>query len=244
MAELGRGSATRKAGGGGVGMTPGCIAVCSWRRLLPSRHLPLPFPPQAAAPIGLPPPRALPLPAWAILTSLHCLLFPRCANGAPGLSLFHGSVPGPHGGEPLARYVPVYTPSRRCGGGGGFSGAVGWLQVGCLSRCSELPLVFCGPLFPRAAGGWTPSVCVGGGGVGMSVSLLTIAALHKCTLVRPDGAFFFLDVVRGPDAFRMGPPPWKVHVQVLWRLCLWIATRRALPEETQTFFVYQSLDQP
>ena len=28
----------------GVGMTPGCIAVCSRRRLLASRHLPLPFP--------------------------------------------------------------------------------------------------------------------------------------------------------------------------------------------------------
>ena len=29
-----------KAGGGGAGMTP----VCSWRRLLASRHLPLPLP--------------------------------------------------------------------------------------------------------------------------------------------------------------------------------------------------------
>ena len=28
----------------GVGMTPGCIAVCSWQRLLASRHSPLPFP--------------------------------------------------------------------------------------------------------------------------------------------------------------------------------------------------------
>ena len=48
-------------------MTPG-IAVCSWRRLLASRHLPLnPLPPQAAVPIGLSPPRALPPPAWPIL---------------------------------------------------------------------------------------------------------------------------------------------------------------------------------
>ena len=31
-------------GGVGVGMTPGCAAVCSWRRLMASRHLPLPFP--------------------------------------------------------------------------------------------------------------------------------------------------------------------------------------------------------
>ena len=30
--------------GGRGGTTPGCIAVCSWRRLLASRHLPLPFP--------------------------------------------------------------------------------------------------------------------------------------------------------------------------------------------------------
>ena len=29
---------------GAFGMTPGCVAVCSWRRLLASRHLPLPFP--------------------------------------------------------------------------------------------------------------------------------------------------------------------------------------------------------
>ena len=40
-------------------MMPGCVAVCSWRRLL-SFTLALslnPFPPQAAAPIGLSPPR-------------------------------------------------------------------------------------------------------------------------------------------------------------------------------------------
>ena len=30
--------------GGGVGMTPGCVAVCSWWRLLASQHLPLPYP--------------------------------------------------------------------------------------------------------------------------------------------------------------------------------------------------------
>ena len=28
----------------GFGMTPGCVAVCSWRHLLASRHLPLLFP--------------------------------------------------------------------------------------------------------------------------------------------------------------------------------------------------------
>ena len=35
---------TLRVKGGGVDMTPGCIAVCSWRRLLASCHLPLPFP--------------------------------------------------------------------------------------------------------------------------------------------------------------------------------------------------------
>ena len=47
-------------------MTPGCIAVCSWRPVGPP-PVPLtlslnPVPPQAAAPIGLSPPCALPLP--------------------------------------------------------------------------------------------------------------------------------------------------------------------------------------
>jgi hypothetical protein len=26
------------------GMTPGCVAVCTWQRILASHHLPLPFP--------------------------------------------------------------------------------------------------------------------------------------------------------------------------------------------------------
>ena len=30
--------------GGGIGMTPGCVAVCSWRPLLASHYLPLTFP--------------------------------------------------------------------------------------------------------------------------------------------------------------------------------------------------------
>ena len=34
----------RVCGGGGGGMTFCCVAVCSWRRLLASRHLLLPFP--------------------------------------------------------------------------------------------------------------------------------------------------------------------------------------------------------
>ena len=62
---------------------------------------------QLAVPIGLSPPCALPLPAWPILISLLTLPFPLggCANGAPGLSLFHCSVLGPH---------------RGAGGGGSF----------------------------------------------------------------------------------------------------------------------------
>ena len=32
------------AGGGGVGMATGCVALCSWWCLLASRHLPPPFP--------------------------------------------------------------------------------------------------------------------------------------------------------------------------------------------------------
>ena len=43
IACMGRVSVDHQGGGGG-GMTPGCVAVCSWRRLLAFRHLPLPFP--------------------------------------------------------------------------------------------------------------------------------------------------------------------------------------------------------
>ena len=43
--QAGAGNAShRRRGGGGLGMTPGCVAVCCGRRLLASRHLPLPFP--------------------------------------------------------------------------------------------------------------------------------------------------------------------------------------------------------
>ena len=76
-----------------------------------------PFPPQAAVPIGPSPPRALTLPLPGLsLPPLHPLPFPsgRCANGAPGLSLSHCPVSGPHGGgqrpSPLARPVQVDTP--------------------------------------------------------------------------------------------------------------------------------------
>ena len=93
-------------GGGGVGMTPGYVAVCSLS----------PLSPQVAAPISPSPPGAPPLLPWPILTSLTHPSFPLggCANGAPGLSLFHCSVSSPHGGGqlrlPLARCVQADTP--------------------------------------------------------------------------------------------------------------------------------------
>ena len=58
-------------------MTAGRVG-CSWRPLSPlTAALPLnPFPPFTAVRVGLSPPRALPLPAWPILTSLHTLPSP------------------------------------------------------------------------------------------------------------------------------------------------------------------------
>ena len=82
-----------------------------------------PLPPQAAAPIGLPPPRALPPSA--------CPIFPPpptppslapgvCPNEAPGLSLCHCSVSGPHGGGQLPSALPqcvqADTPVPAVGG--------------------------------------------------------------------------------------------------------------------------------
>ena len=65
-------------------------------------------------PIGLSPLSALEIPVWPIPTSLHTLPFPGCANRAPGMSLFHRSVSGPHrGGQPLARCVQADTPYQR-----------------------------------------------------------------------------------------------------------------------------------
>ena len=82
-----------------------------------------PSPPKVPVPIGLSPPSARDLPVSPILTSLHPLLFPfrppvGCANGAPGLSRFHCSVSGPHGGgqwpSPLAR-APRRAPHAASG---------------------------------------------------------------------------------------------------------------------------------
>ena len=73
------------------------------------------FTPWAVVPIGLSP------PSLAYLSVSTSLSFPLvgCANGGPGLSLFHCSVSGPHGGGQLpsllARCVQVDTPYRRWG---------------------------------------------------------------------------------------------------------------------------------
>ena len=60
-----------------------------------------------------------PSPSLAHLDLSTPLSFPLplvgCANGAPGLSLFHYSVSGPHRGGPLARRVQAVIPNRRWG---------------------------------------------------------------------------------------------------------------------------------
>ena len=70
----------------------------------PLTALPLnPFPPQAVVPIGLSPPLCPSSPSLAYLSLSTSLSFPSggCANGDPGLSLFHCSVSGPHRGGQL-----------------------------------------------------------------------------------------------------------------------------------------------
>ena len=110
-------------GGGGVGMSPWCIVlVCSRQRLLADHHsLPFPwtlslyrrwYPSATHRPVSF-------LPPLAYLSLSTSLFFPLvgCANGAPGLSLFHCSVSGPRGGGqlslPLARCVQAVIPNRR-----------------------------------------------------------------------------------------------------------------------------------
>ena len=113
-------------GGGAVGMTPGCVAVCSWRPIgLSPLTLALPFL-EPFPSIGSSAHRPLttlrppsPRLAYPYLPTHPSFPSVGCANGTPGLSLFHCSVLGPHRGgqlpSPLARYVPVDTPYRRWG---------------------------------------------------------------------------------------------------------------------------------
>ena len=116
----------RPSGGGG-GMTPGCIAVCSGRRLLASRHLPLSFPflepsPSAGGDAHRPPtPSCPPSPCLAYPYFPTHPSFPLggCANGAPGLSLFHCFVRGPHGGGALPSPLPRCVRGWGVGGGRG-----------------------------------------------------------------------------------------------------------------------------
>ena len=112
---------------GGGGVTP--AVYCCVQPAVPIGLSPLtlalpfnPLPLQAAAPIGLSPPRALPLPPPGL--SLPPRTPPSiplgvCANRAPTPSLFHCSVSGPHGGgqppSPLATCVQADTPIRAVG---------------------------------------------------------------------------------------------------------------------------------
>ena len=91
-------------GGGGGGAWHDACVDCCLQRAAPLGLSPLtlvlalsPLPPPAAVPGGLSLPHGLDVPVWPIVTSLHSFPFP-CANGAPGLSRFHYSCPGPHSG--------------------------------------------------------------------------------------------------------------------------------------------------
>ena len=121
------------SGGGGWGWHNTSLCCClqlaapiGLSPLTAALHL-KPLPPQAAAPIGLSPPCAPAPPSFPSGGS---------ANGAPGLSLFHCSVPRLHGGgqtpSPLARCVQADNPTPAVGdpsptaaffwGGGGQTG--------------------------------------------------------------------------------------------------------------------------
>ena len=129
-------------GGGGAGMTPWCVVlVYSWRRLLADRHSP-PFPwtlslhrqwcPSASHhPVTFLflPALTFPLPfpflslglslrrLWPLTTPPLSIPLVGCANGAPGLALFHFFASSPRRGRqmpsPLARCVQAAIPSRR-----------------------------------------------------------------------------------------------------------------------------------
>ena len=93
-------------------MTPGCLQRAARIGLSPfTTALPLnPFPAEVAAPIRLSPPRALPPPAWPILTPLHPLPLTRevVPTEPPELSLFHCSGGG--GGGWHEALVLVWLP--------------------------------------------------------------------------------------------------------------------------------------
>ena len=85
--------------GGGGGMRPGCVAVCSWRRRWASRCASLqPSPSRGGGAHRLLTTSCPPCLAHPYLPSHPSFPSVGCANGAPGLSLVHCSVSGPCGG--------------------------------------------------------------------------------------------------------------------------------------------------
>ena len=113
-------TALHRAGGGGGGHDA-CMERClqlAWP--LATYPCPFPFPPPVAVPIGLSPPCT---PSSPCLCDPHRPTHPsfpsvRCAHGAPGLSLFHCSVSGPHGGGQRPSPLAGCAQAARPGGGG------------------------------------------------------------------------------------------------------------------------------
>ena len=99
--------------GGGFGMPPWCVLVCSWRRQLADRHF-LPFPWTLSLQTRRCPSASHHLVSFLSLLGLSFpLYFPflslgRFCQRSPRLSLFYCSVLGPHKGGQLP------SPSARC----------------------------------------------------------------------------------------------------------------------------------
>ena len=123
-------------------MTPGCVAVCRGGAYWPLTTYRCPSLAPSASISGAhgplnplcPPPLCL---AYPHLCTRPCFPLGGCANGAPGLSLFHCSVSGPHGGgqlpSPLAGCV-------QAGGGGGGGNTILVFERGEGGRGSSLHL--------------------------------------------------------------------------------------------------------
>ena len=107
-------------------MTPGCTAVCSWRRLLASRHLPLPSSPPYTSFLSLD--RLCQLSCFTALCRVHTEEgnYSRCWPGASKWTPHTSGGPLPNGGFwaagcSLAGSLPQqgHIPIVCVGGGGG-----------------------------------------------------------------------------------------------------------------------------
>ena len=124
-------------GPGGVGMTTGCVAVCSRRRPLASCHLPLPFPGTLSLrrrrrrSASHPPVPSLPLPGPIFTSLLPSFPSAGCAEGRGGTQNVGATPEGTRAGTPDKEegHSKAGEPTRTAGTGnqnGANGGACAW----------------------------------------------------------------------------------------------------------------------